>query len=53
VNRQSNLKLTSFKQLKTAGLDMSDLRSDMSNLEVRYIRSPKTLSSGKIDREVR
>jgi hypothetical protein len=32
VSRQSNLKLTYFKQLKIAGPDMSDLKSDMSGL---------------------
>jgi hypothetical protein len=32
VNRQSNLKLTYFKQLKIAEPDMSGLRSDMSRL---------------------
>jgi hypothetical protein len=32
VNRQSNLKLTYFKQLKIAGSDMSGLRSDMFGL---------------------
>jgi hypothetical protein len=31
VNRQSNLKLTYFKQLKIAESDMSGLESDMSS----------------------
>jgi hypothetical protein len=30
---------------------MSGLRSDMSGLEAGYVRSPETLSSGKVDWE--
>jgi hypothetical protein len=32
VNRQSNLKLTKFKQVKLGGPDMSDLRADLSRI---------------------
>jgi hypothetical protein len=56
---QSNLKLTSFKQLKTAGSDIFGLKSDTSGLGRIclilgwIVWSAETLSSKKVDRETR